>query len=188
MTTTSLTVTDTPTPEQMRVWWQALQADPSRDQAYTHKMPQDITTFLWDAPMVSVLLVERHTVCGAYWFHDIGTTTDGLRYGWGGAYLLPAFRRQHSAAIGQAFVDIAARRGILVWCIATRADNLAAQYFGERYMGLHRVGLYPAWAPFGGQWRDVVLYVKRPQDTTRCWQLAAQRAVEFRQWWDHQVA
>ena len=185
--TTTLSVTDTPTPAQMRVWWNALQADPSRDQAYTHKMPQDITTFLQEAPMVSVLL-DKAQVCGAYWFHDVGTTPEGLRYGWGGAYLVPACRSQHSAAIGQAFVEIAARRGILVWCIATRADNLAAQRFGERYMGLHRVGVYPAWAPFGGQWRDVVLYVKRPQDATRCWELAAQRARNFRQWWHQQVA
>lgn len=186
--TSPLSVSDTPTPIQMRLWWSALQADPSRDHAYTHKMPQDITTFLHEAPLVSVILHEGQTVCGAYWFHDVGSTPEGFRYGWGGAYILPAFRGQHSAAMGQAFVEIAARRGIVVWCIATRVDNLAAQRFGERYMGLHRVGIYPQWAPFGGQWRDVVLYVKRPQDTTRCLALATQRAQAFRQWWHGQVA
>ena len=109
-----LTVTDTPTIEQLQVWWEAMQSDDLRV-AYDNSFPPALSDFRLRVARGETLLLLSLVdgqVAGALWLHDLWHRRDGsVAADRIGAYFLAAYRgrllldlwqpaRQHWEAAG----------------------------------------------------------------------------------------
>lgn len=178
-----LTLTDTPTLEQLKIWWAEMQNDPSRPLAYTDKMSSDLDDFL--APVrqgdirISMFLCDKK-VGGVFYFHDNGTDADGL-YAWLGAYILPAYRGSIAAQAWTLTRRACAANRLHRIFAAIRYSNRPAKRFITGKMGFTRLGSYVDWAPFQKRYDTVTLFSMRRQDQGLAWVLAEKRARQFRE-------
>jgi len=78
--------------------------------------------------------------------------------------------------------QVCTRYGYRTIFVACRHSNVAAQGFAERAFRLHRLGIYPQWAPFEGPLDDVTLFTARREDSDLCWRVATERAKAFQAW------
>src|SRR5262245_61707669 len=90
-----LAVTESPTPEQLQVWWKAMQGD-DLSVAYTDAFPTTLTDFRREVAQGEkklLLCLVDGQVAGALWLHDLLRRRDGtVSAGWAGGYFLPSYR------------------------------------------------------------------------------------------------
>jgi RimJ/RimL family protein N-acetyltransferase len=181
---TEITLTTTPTLEQMKIWWAELQHDPARYLAYTDFMPTELEVFLeamhrGDITVWMFLIAGSGAprIGGAIYVHDMGTDTDGP-YAWIGTYVLPPYRRLTLRAWNMV-CRACERQGLRRFFVATRQSNRPVQMLLGR-AGFTRLGIYPDWSYFNGALDAVVLYTLRPEDRELAWAVAEKRAYQFR--------
>ena len=176
----SLVVTDTPTIEQMRVWWETMRRD-DLSVAYADAFPDTLTDFRLEiAQGTKKLLVclADGDVAGALWLHDMAHRSDGtVLAGWVGGFFLPAYRGSLAVHLWHAARPQWEAQGITHLFAATHIANRRSQAFITRGMGFHRVGLYPCFTLFHGQTTDVVIYCANPNDALLAWTYAHKRAL-----------
>ena len=90
-----LAVTESPTIEQLQVWWEAMHSD-DLSVAYADSFPATLTDFRREVAQGEKLLflgfVDSH-VAGAIWLHDLLHRRDGtVSAGWLGCYFLASYR------------------------------------------------------------------------------------------------
>jgi RimJ/RimL family protein N-acetyltransferase len=180
--TGEVTVTTTPTLEQMKMWWAALQQDPTRSQAYTDFMPTELDDFLHSVHQedisVWMFLVGTDTgthIGGAYYLHDAGRDSEGP-YTWLGAYILPTFRGRIATRAWHLLKQQCAQQGLSRLFAAVRHSNRPAQRFLAQQMGFTRLGAFVDWSYFAGRLDTVLLYTLRPEDQGVAWVAAERRA------------
>ncbi len=176
----SLVVTDTPTIEQMRVWWEAMRRD-DLSVAYADAFPETLTDFRLEIAQgtkkLLICLVDGH-VAGALWLHDMAHRSDRtVLAGWVGGFFLPAYRGSLAARLWQAARQRWEAQRITHLFAATHIANRRSQAFLARGMGFHRVGIYPCFTLFHGQTTDVVIYCANPNDAPLAWTYAHKRAL-----------
>jgi len=180
-----LEIVTEPTLTQHRAWWKDMVVDPLVPQVFTDLMPATLQAFLAPAArgdvIPTVFLHEEGEVLGAFWLHDYGIM-QGHPYTWCGTYIRPQYRHAFSSAIGRAMRHVCTRYGYRTIFVACRHSNIAAQRFAERAFRLHRLGIYPQWAPFEGTLDDVALFTARREDSALCWRVATERAHAFHAW------
>lgn len=174
-----LAVTESPTPQQLQVWWEAMQGD-DLSVAYTDAFPATLTDFRHEVAqgekLLLVCLVDGQ-VAGALWLHDLLRRRDGsVSAGWAGGYFLPSYRGY--AAVGlwqivrQHWEDVGIRH---IFCAVNIANRLS-QAFVTRGMHFHRVGCFRDFAFYHGQPTDLIIYTLHSADTALAWELATARA------------
>lgn len=180
---TEITLTTTPTLEQMKIWWAAWQQDPARHVAYTDFMPTELDAFLHamtqgDLTVWMFCLADEGPpyVGGAFYLHDSGADAEGP-YAWLGTYVLKPYRRWTLRA-WDLVRQGCAQQGLRRIFVATRQSNRPVQLL-LRCAGFTRLGIYPDWSYFGGVLDAMVLYTLRPEDQALAWMVAAQRAQQF---------
>jgi hypothetical protein len=176
----SLIVTDTPTIEQMRVWWIAMQSD-DLSVAYADAFPETLTDFRLEiehgTKLLLICMVDGD-VAGALWLHDlIHRPNRTVMAGWVGGYFLPRYRGRLAVRLWQAARHWWTAQGIAHLFAATHQANRRSQAFITRGMQFHRVGLYPGFTTFHGHATDVVIYCACPEDTALAWTYAQRRAL-----------
>ena len=180
-----LKIVTEPTLAQHQSWWKDMVVDPIVPHVYTDLRPATLGAFLAPAERgevrPTVFLDDDGEVLGAFWLHDYGIM-QGHTYTWCGTYVRPQYRHSFSAAIGRAMRQVCKRYGYRTIFVACRHSNVAAQRFAEHAFRLHRLGVYPQWAPFEGILDDVVLFTARREDSDLCWRVAAERAHIFHTW------
>jgi L-amino acid N-acyltransferase YncA len=181
-----VTVTTTPTLEQMKMWWAALQQDPTRYHAYTDLMPTELEDFLLSVRRgditVYMFLVRTDAdmqIGGAFYLHDAGSDRDGP-YTWLGAYILPAYRGRMATRAWQILKQQCAQQGLHRMFAAIRHSNRPAQCFITHQMGFTRLGAFVDWSYFAGRLDTVILYTLWPEDQGTAWVSAERRAQRAR--------
>jgi RimJ/RimL family protein N-acetyltransferase len=178
-----ITLTPTPTLEQMKIWWTEWQLDPARHFAYTDFLPKELDEFLeamhqGDISVWMFLIRDGVTrrVGGGFYLHDMGADADGP-YAWVGIYVLPPYRRYALRAC--AMVRRACeRQGLCRFFVATRHSNRPVQML-LRHVGFTRLGIYPDWSYFNGTLDAAAIYTLRPEDQELAWAAAKKRADQF---------
>src|SRR5919197_5598121 len=90
-----LAVTESPTAEQLQVWWETMQSD-DLSVAYADSFPATLTDFhreVTQGEKLLLLCLVDGQVAGALWMHDMLYRHDGtVSAGWFGGYFLPSYR------------------------------------------------------------------------------------------------
>ncbi|HEY5865533.1 MAG TPA: GNAT family protein [Candidatus Tectomicrobia bacterium] len=179
---TTVTITDTPSRAALQQWWRARHTDPDRNLAFTDDAPH---TF---AALCACIAAREHLfflaqaptgeVIGAMWLHDLIHDAEGTpRAGWLGTYVLPAYRGTHTTQSMWSLVRHALETcGIQNVYIASHGANTRAHRVAETHLGFHRVGLFPAFARFGGHLTDCLILSMRVEDMGEAWAFAYVRA------------
>jgi len=175
-----LDVTDTPTIEQMRVWWETMQRD-NLSVAYADAFPETLTDFRLEIAQgtkkLLICMVDSH-VAGALWLHDMAHRADGtVLAGWVGGYFLPAYRGSLAVRLWHTARQRWEAQGITHLFAATHIANRRSQAFLARGMGFYRVGIYPCFTLFHGEPTDVVIYCANHHDAPPAWTYAQKRAL-----------
>jgi RimJ/RimL family protein N-acetyltransferase len=186
MPTLTLTVTDRPTAEALRTWWDVRQADPACALAFADDAPQNFTelrTRIVTGTYILYLVWENAgEVAGAMWLHDIQRDPDGTPHtGWVGAYAFPAFRQTGLATA--MWHQVRARleaRGVRHFFAAVHIANTRSQAYATRHMGLHFVDRFAQFTRFGGVLTDCLIYTLHPEDAADAWAAAHARAHQQR--------
>jgi RimJ/RimL family protein N-acetyltransferase len=178
-----ITLTTTPTLEQMKMWWAEWQQDPARHFAYTDFMSKELEEFLermhhGDISVWMFLMGDDviPRVGGAFYMHDMGEDANGP-YAWIGTYVLPPYRR-FTLRAWTMVRRACERQGLHRIFAATRHSNRPVQVL-LRHAGFTRLGTYPDWSYFNGTLDAAVLYTLRPEDQELAWAAAEQRAYQF---------
>ena len=178
MVSTALTISDTPPRHALQRWWWARQADPDSAIAFSDDAPKDFIAFCTQITTGAYLFYlardSADEVVGAMWLHDIVRDADATpRAGWIGTYVLPAHRGLHTTKAMWVLVRDALRaRGVRSVYIASHSANTRAHRVAEMHLGFYRVGLFPAFARFGGHPTDCVILSMRREDIGEAWALA----------------
>lgn len=178
----ALTLTDTPSREVLQRWWDSRQADPDIACAFTDDAPRTFaalhTLLVTGAYMFYLAQDPLGDVMGAMWLHDLVRDEEGIpRAGWLGTYVLPAHRGTRTTqAMWFPIRDALERRGVRSVYIASHYANTRAHRVAEVHLGFHRVGLFSAFARFGGEPTDCMILSMRREDMGEAWALAYQRA------------
>jgi len=174
-----LAVTESPTPEQLQVWWETMQSD-DLNVAYADSFPATLTDFRREVAQGEKLLLlclVDGQVAGAMWLHDLLHHCDGtVSAGWAGGYFLPFYRGLLAMHLWQAVRQHWEAVGIRHIFCAVHVANRLSQVFVTRGMHFHRVGRFPDFALFHGQPTDLFIYTLNPEDTALAWELATARA------------
>ena len=176
----ALDVTDTPTIEQMGVWWETMRRD-DLSVAYADAFPETLTDFRLEIALgtkkLLICLVDGHAA-GALWLHDMAHRADGtVLAGWVGGFFLPAYRGSLAVRLWHTARQRWEAQGITHLFAATHIANRRSQAFLARGMGFYRVGIYPCFTLFHGQTTDVVIYCANHHDAPLAWTYAHKRAV-----------
>jgi hypothetical protein len=180
----TISLTDQPSLEQVKIWWADLQQDPVRHQVYTDLMPRELDDFL-DAVgqghiTLWMFLVHHGTrteVGGAFYLHDHGSDCRGP-YTWLGTYVRQPYRR-HTLAAWTLLRQVCEQQGLGRILVAACQSNRPVQIL-LRHAGFTKLGHYVDWGYFGGTLKTVLLYTLRPEDQTTAWVSAEQRSLRLR--------
>jgi RimJ/RimL family protein N-acetyltransferase len=177
----TLSLTSTPTLNDLRHWWETRQADPDSAIAFTDAAPRNFAELLAcirSGEYLFYLVHHGETVVGAMWLHDMVYDAEGNpRAGWLGVYVLPEHRGRHTAQTIWLLVHEAlTARGVRSLYIASHYANTRAHAVVERHHGFHRVGTYSAFARCQGISTDFVIFSMRPENMAEAWTLAHARA------------
>src|SRR5262245_26809919 len=156
-----LAVTKSPTPEQLQVWWEAMQSD-DLSVAYADSFPATLTDFRREVAQGEKLLLlclVDGKVAGAMWLHDLLHRRDGtVPAGWTRGYLRPSCRGLLAIRLWQ----VARQHWEAPWIrhisCAVHVANRLSQIFVTRGMHFHRVGRFDDFALFHGQSTDLFIY------------------------------
>jgi len=174
-----LAVTESPTIEELRVWWEAMQGDDLRV-AYADSFPPTLSHFRREvAQGEKMLLLGRvdGQVAGAVWLHDLLHRHHcSASAGWIGCYFLPPYRGHVALQLWQAARQCWEDAGTTHFFTAVHVANRRSQAFITRGACFHRVGRFPDFTLFHGQPVDVLIYTLHAQDTALAWELATARA------------
>src|SRR5919109_387536 len=100
-----LAVTESPTIEQLQVWWETMQSD-DLSVAYADSFPATLTDFRREMAQGEKLLLLGFVdgrVAGAIWLHDLLHRRDGtVSAGWLGGYFLSSYRGRLAIHLWQA--------------------------------------------------------------------------------------
>lgn len=176
----SLAVTETPTRDQLGVWWAMMRRD-DLSVAYADAFPETLTDFRLEVAQgtkkLLICLVDNH-VAGALWLHDMAHRANGtVLAGWVGGFFLPAYRGSLAVRLWQTARQRWEAQGITHLFAATHIANRRSQAFLARGMGFARVGIYPCFTLFHGQITDVVIYCANHNDAPLAWTYAHRRAL-----------
>ena len=174
-----LTVTESPTPEQLQVWWDAMQGD-DLSVAYTDAFPPTLAAFRRDVAqgekILRLCLIDGQ-VAGALWLHDLLRRRDGtVSAGWVGGYFLQPYRGHLAVGLWQVVRQHWENAGVKHIFCAVNIANRLSQAFVTRGMRFHRVGCFRDFAFFHGQPAALVIYTLHSADTALAWELATARA------------
>lgn len=177
----TITLTSTPSLNDLRHWWETRQADPDSRIAFTDSAPRNFAELLAcirNGESLFYLAHDGETVVGAMWLHDMVYDAEGNpRAGWLGVYVLPEHRGRHTAdAIWRLVHAALTARGVRSLYIASHHANTRAHAVAERHHGFHRVGTYPAFAYCQGIPTDFVIFCMHPEDRVEALTLARARA------------
>ena len=182
MVSTELTITTTPPHQALQLWWYTRQTDPDSTTAFSDDAPEDFAAFCAQIATGAYLFYlardSAGEVVGAMWLHDIVHDADATpRAGWIGTYVLPAHRGLHTTKAMWVLVrDALQARGVRSVYIASHHTNTRAHRVAETHLGFHRVGIFPAFARFGGHPTDCVILSMHREDIGEAWALAYVRA------------
>ena len=175
----TLAVTDTPTIEQLQVWWEAMQSD-DLSVAYADSFPPTLTDFRREVAAgekILLLGLVDGQVAVALWLHDLLHRRDGtVSAGWAGGYFLSSYRGRLAMQLWQAARQHWEAAGIAHFFSAINVANRLSQAFIIRGAYFHRVGRFPDFALFHGQPVDLFIYTLHAEDAALAWELAAARA------------
>jgi len=178
----ALTITDTPPREVLHRWWRVRQADPDTARAFTDDAPHTFaelhTLIVTGAYLFYLAQDSIGDVVGAMWLHDLVHDEEDLpRAGWLGTYVLPTHRGTRTTqAMWLLIRDALEARGVQSVYIASHRDNTRAHRVAEVHLGFYPVGMFPAFARFGGQLTDCLILSMHPEDIGEAWALAYERA------------
>jgi hypothetical protein len=179
---TILTMTDTPTYDDLQVWWQTRQSDPGTAIAFTDDGPQDFAELCYQIETGAFLFYLGHDstgdVIGAMWLHDLVRDSDDTpRAGWLGTYVLPAHRGiRTTQAMWELVREAITGVGMQSVYIASHHANTRAHHVAEHHLGFYRVVLFPSFALFGGRPTDCLILSMRQEDAAEARALAYARA------------
>jgi hypothetical protein len=175
----TVAVTDTPTSEQLHVWWEAMQSE-DLSVAYADLFPPMLSDFCREVARgekILLLCLVDGQVAGALWLHDLLNRRDGtVSIGWLGAYFLPAYRGCLAIQSWQAARQHWEAGGIAHIFTAVNVTNRRSQAYVTRGAHFHRVGRFPDFALFHGQPTDLFIYTIHAEDAALAWELATTRA------------
>jgi RimJ/RimL family protein N-acetyltransferase len=166
----------------LQQWWHVRQADPDTARAFTDDAPRTFValhTLIGTSAYLFYLAQDPlGDVMGAMWLHDLVYDEEGIpRAGWLGTYVLPAHRGARTTQTMWFLIrDALEARGVRSVYIASHYANTRAHRVAEVHLGFHPVGLFPAFARFGGQPTDCVILSMRLEDIGEAWALAYERA------------
>jgi hypothetical protein len=174
-----LAVTESPTIEQLQVWWKAMESD-DLSVAYADSFPATLTDFRCEVArgekLLLVGLVDDH-VAAAMWLHDLIHRSNGtVSAGWVACYFLSSYRGYLAKQLGQAAIQHWKSKGIVHIFGAIHIANRRSQAFITRGMHFHRVGRFPAFTVYHGQPTDLFIYTMHAEDAALAWELATARA------------
>jgi hypothetical protein len=174
-----LAVTESPTIEQLQVWWEAMQSD-DLSVAYADSFPTTLTDFHREVAqgekLLLLSLVDGHAA-GAIWLHDVLHRRDGtVSAGWLGCYCLASYRRPVAIQLWQAARQHWETAGVAHFFTAINVANRSSQAFVTRGAYFHRVGRFPAFTVYHGQPTDLFIYTMHAEDAALAWELATARA------------
>ena len=174
-----LAVTESPTIEQLQVWWAAMQND-DLSVAYADSFPSTLTDFhreIVQGEKLLLLCLVDDQVAGALWLHDLLHRCDGtVSAGWFGGYFLPSYRGRLAVQLWQAARQLWEVTRIVHIFSAVNVANRRSQAFLTRAASFHRVGRFPDFTFFHGQPTDCFIYTLHPEDAALAWELATARA------------
>ena len=180
----AVTVTATPTIEQLQTWWDAMQCD-DLSVAYNDEFPTSLTDFRLEVEQGTkrlLLALIDGQVIGATWLHDMVYRPDGsVSAGWVGGYTLPAYRGRLGSHQWLASKQHWEALGIRHFFVAAHIANRRSQAFIARCMRFHRVDISQQFAFYNGELTDVVFYTANRHDAQLARQCAQARAQ--RQWY-----
>src|SRR6266702_4765338 len=172
-------VTETPTTEQLQVWWEAMQRD-NLSVAYADSFPSTLTDFRREVAQGEKLLLlglVAGQVAGALWLHDVLHRCDGtVSAGWVGCYFLPFYCGRIAVQWSQDARQHWEAAGVAHFFSAVHVANRRSQAFVTRGMYFHRVGRFPAFTVYHGQPTDLFIYTLHAEDAALAWELATARA------------
>jgi hypothetical protein len=174
-----LTVTDTPTLEQLQVWWKTMQSD-DLSVAYADSFPATLTDFRFEVTHGEKLLLlglVDGQVAGALWLHDLLHRRDGsVAAGWVGCYFLSGYRGRLALDLWQTARRHWEAAGVVHFFSAANVANRRSQALIARGAHFHRVGRFPNFSLYHRQPADVIIYTMHAEDTRLAWELATARA------------
>lgn len=174
-----LTVTDTPTPEQLQVWWHAMKSD-DLSVAYADDFPDTLTDFCDEISRGEKLLLlcfVHGEIAGAVWMHDLARRDDGsVAAGWIGCYFLLQYRGHFVAELWPVIRHHWEARGIRHFFSAVHVANRQSRIVISQCARFRRVGKFPSFMQLDGQPADVFIYTWHAEDTELAWELATARA------------
>jgi len=174
-----LAVTESPTTEQLQVWWETMQSD-DLSVAYADSFPSTLTDFRREVAQgekIWLLCLVADQVAGSAWLHDLVHRHDGsVSAGWYGCYFLPAYRGHLAVQAWQAARQHWEAGGVTHFFTAINVANRRSQAYATRGMRFHRVEKFPHFTFFHGQLVDVFIYTLYPEDAALAWELATARA------------
>ena len=174
-----LAVTESPTMEQLQVWWEAMQSD-DLSVAYADSFPTTLTDFhrevAQDEKLLLLCFIDGH-VAGAIWLHDVLHRCDGtVSAGWLGCYFLAPYRGHVAIQLWRAARQHWETAGVAHFFTAINVANRSSQAFVTRGAYFHRVGRFPAFTVYHGQPTDLFIYTMHAEDAALAWELATARA------------
>ena len=174
-----LAVTESPTIEQLQVWWEIMQSD-DLSVAYADSFPATLPDFHREVARGERLLILGTVdgqVAGAVWMHDMLYRHDGtVSAGWLGCYFLSPYRGRVAIHLWQAAHQHWEAAGIAHFFTAANVANRRSQAFITRAAHFHRVGRFPAFTVYHGQPADLFIYTMHAEDAALAWELATARA------------
>jgi RimJ/RimL family protein N-acetyltransferase len=178
----ALTITATPTLDDLRLWWHARQTDPDSAVAFTDDAPQDFAGLYHRTATGDYLFYlaqdSAGQIIGAMWLHDLVRGADDTpRAGWLGTYVLPAYRGVRTTqAMWTLTREALEARGVCSVYIASHHANTRAHRVAEYHLGFYKVDIFPAFALFGGMPTDCLILSMRREDMAEAWTMAYTRA------------
>ena len=174
-----LAVTESPTIEQLQMWWETMQND-DLSIAYADSFPPTLTDFRREVAQgekILLLCLVDGQVAGALWLHDLLHRYDGtVSAGWFGGYFLPSYRGRLAVRLWQAARQHWEAVGVVHIFSAVHNANRRSQAFLTRGASFHRVGRFPAFTVYHGQPTDLFIYTMHAEDAALAWELATARA------------
>ena len=175
-----LAVIESPTTEQLQVWWEAMHSD-DLSVAYADSFPATLTDFRREVAQgdkVLLLGLVNGQVAGALWLHDLLHRRDGtVSAGWVGCYFLPLYRGRLATQLWQAAHQHWEAAGIAHFFCAIHIANRRSQAFVTRGGSFRRLGRFRDFTLVHGQSADFFIYTLYPEDAALAWELATARAV-----------
>ncbi len=175
--TPTLTITTTPSQQQLDHWWQEMHADPEDLRvAFNDFMPSTLFAFL-QQDLLLILCHYEDGIAAAGWLHDLTRDPHDLVVeGWIGGWIAKPCRGQIGRACWQLVLDYFVERGVTYIHSAINIANHPSFVFTKRMMRFTLVGRFPRLSLFGGLRTDMHILTLHAADRERAWHAATMLA------------